>query len=622
MKRFNIVIVGMGQRGLSILERIGAMLDKHPVNAALSIHLIDPAIPGQGIHKSEQPRHLLVNTIAGQVTVYCDASVQDAGPLSDGPTFLEWMRRTGYKSVDGNVVIAANGAEIDENEYVPRTLLGEYFTWVIDQLVENMPDNVTILNHRREAVNVIARDGNRMEVQLQGGFKIDADFVFLTTGHAGCSSDEFDRRFENWVAQGQQRNSHLAYFSAPYPITTLHSISPQATVAICGTGLTSADIVSGLTQGVDGRYEPLGDGRLKYLPSGREPRIVLFSRQGLPSAGRATNQKGIYGQYKSRFFTREFVDATRRQALRERGTRQLDWEHDLLPTVKKEMAYCYHCAETQSWHEAEGYEPSAEHLARVEQIIAPLAGRSFADAQEYDDFMYSFLAADVANSIEGNQRNPEKAAADMLRDIRDFIRYAVDYSGLTPESHRNYLASWCSISNRIASGPPKERNMEMLALIDAGVVTCGLGSHPVMDYDAERAQFRVTSTQFEQPRTEYCDVMIRAKVELLEPETSRSPMIQNMLKSGLAVPYQNGSFKPSGILIDEATNVVNRDGKSVRNLWAMGYIVEGPHFYTYVLPRPFSNSRALQDAGKGVLSMMRQIDARIGADVELAGKAA
>jgi hypothetical protein len=106
-------------------------------------------------------------------------------------------------------------------------------------------------------------------------------------------------------------------------------------------------------------------------------------------------------------------------------------------------------------------------------------------------------------------------------------------------------------------------------------------------------------------------VLIRAKVDLFTPERSSAALIHNLLASGLAVPYQNGDFKPSGIAIDKELNLIDREGQSIMNMWGLGYIAEGSVFYTYVLPRPFSNSRALQDAGKIVISMFEQIQRQI-----------
>jgi uncharacterized NAD(P)/FAD-binding protein YdhS len=457
MKSFNIVIIGVGQRGLSILERFSAVVAHDPVPASLTVHLVDPAVPGQGIHESLQPDHLLINTIAGQCTLYTDKSVVGAGPIVEGRTFLDWARDKGYKKVKGKIVRADFGEQIDEHTYLSRAHLGEYLTWVYDKIVANLPSNVTILNHRRQATDIVRRHDQRLQVHLEGGFKIEADFVYLTTGHAGCGADATDLQYESWVEKGRSRNSHLAYFRIPYPISRMNSISSQAKVAICGAGLTTADVVSALTTGLGGVFESVSHDRYKYIPCGREPKITLFSRQGLPASGRAINQKGN-AQYKAKFFLTKLTDTLRQR----RGSRQLDWDRDLLPTLKREMAHVYDSVQKGEEIDPNGYQPTPEVVAAIEDLCAPLRRRSFVDHESFTRFIRAHLIQDIADCFEGNAQNPRKAASDMLRDIRDNIRYAVDYAGLTPESHAKFLSAWCSISNRISSGPPKERNMELL----------------------------------------------------------------------------------------------------------------------------------------------------------------
>ncbi|MGF6873442.1 FAD/NAD(P)-binding protein [Paraburkholderia sp. MM5477-R1] len=609
MNNVSVVIVGMGQRGLTLLERLHAVLSERDIKVGIDLHLIDPSTPGQGIHEWTQPEHLLVNTIAAQVTLYCDESVMDSGPILPGPSLLEWVLEQGYKKLDGRYVISDVGEPIDENTYLPRAVMGKYLTWVYDKLIEGLPDYVTVFNHRRDAVNIVPLDNDRIEVQLDGGFRIGADYVFMTMGHSLGGKDRFDREMDELVNKGKTGNSHLAYFRMPYPITSLNSISSHAKVAICGTGLTATDAISALTLGVGGKFEKISSARYQYIPCGREPKITVFSRQGLPAGGRAINQKGTYGQYKAKFFTRDFVDMRRQNSLRERGSEQLDFDRDLWPTLKKEMAYVYSSSLKGEFGDPAIYQVEPEIAAAIDTLMVPMANITFTDQKDYREYVRQHLEDDIADCFGGNVNNPRKAAADILRDIRDNIRHAVDYGRLTPESHRRFLSYWCSISNRVASGPPKERNMEMAALVDAGVVSF-FSPKPDIGYDKARCRFTLSTDRFAEPVTEEFDVLIRAKVDLFEPELSPAPLIRNMLAAGVIRSFRNGDFKPSGIDVDGAVNVIDLNGKVIRNLWALGYVVEGAHFYTYVLPRPYSNSRGLQDAGGAIVTMVRDIAQR------------
>jgi uncharacterized NAD(P)/FAD-binding protein YdhS len=611
MKKFNIVIVGLGPRGLNLLERLSALLVEQPLDAALTIHVVDPNIPGQGAHGWIQPAHLLVNTVAGQITMYSDPSVLGAGPIVPGPSFKEWATQRGYKKVRGSYVIASSGDDIQENDYLPRALLGEYLTSVFDAIIERFPDSVEMSNHRREAVNITRLDNGKLEVELYGGFAIDADFVYLTTGHIDSEQDDFDNQFKSWLEQGQRKNSQLQYFRGPYPITALSSIGPNARVAVVGTGLSSTDILSALTVGVGGSYDRVSQDLYKYNACGREPKMTVFSRQGIPFGGRAINQKGNEGKYRPSFFTKSYVDERRKNVNDPSGKSQLDFDRDIWPCLKKEMAYVYSCTAKGQWILSEEYEMSAQDEAAIDKIIHPMEEDSFSDSASYGQFVRDYLVSDIADAFGGNMENPAKAATDVLRDVRDIIRYAIDQGGLTPESHDNFLNVWCSIINRIAVGPPKERNIELLALMDAGIVTFDIGPSPIIGFDAEKGKFSLTSTKFKVPEVEYYDVMIRAKIDMFEPERSTSKLVQNILKSGLAVPYQNGPFKAGGLNVNEKGNIINNKGVVIENLFAQGNIVEGSNFYTFVLPRPNVNSRSIQDAGTASMAALNAIRAQI-----------
>jgi hypothetical protein len=74
-------------------------------------------------------------------------------------------------------------------------------------------------------------------------------------------------------------------------------------------------------------------------------------------------------------------------------------------------------------------------------------------------------------------------------------------------------------------------------------------------------------------------------------------------------PYYNGVFHPGGIDIDPDGHPRNAAGQPVGNIWALGFPVEGPHYYTHALPRPMMRSRQVLDADRCVSAMLAQIPA-------------
>jgi hypothetical protein len=78
------------------------------------------------------------------------------------------------------------------------------------------------------------------------------------------------------------------------------------------------------------------------------------------------------------------------------------------------------------------------------------------------------LLRDLAAAQQGNLGNACKAALDVLRDCRATLQAALEFGGLTPASHRQFLQRYHPAINRMAYGPPLRRNQQLLALMEAG----------------------------------------------------------------------------------------------------------------------------------------------------------
>lgn len=604
----SIAIVGLGQRGISILNCISAALSERDIATPLAIELIDPCSPGEGIHHATQPQHLITNTSAGQITVYCDDSITGAGRLCRGPSLLDWLTDRGYRKIGNQFVIADIGERIEADTFVPRAILGEYLGWAYQAIIGNLPPNVEVRNTRRAVTDVVKLANDRCRLLLEGEYAIEANYIMFATGHSGIGIDRSDAQRIEWAKTGAAKNPKLAYIQNPYPVTSLDVICSHARVAVAGTGLSAIDVVSSLTVGRGGMFEKHSDHRYLYIASGREPAITLFSRSGLPPGGKPVNQKTADERSQAIFFTRDFVDECRKRTPSKTG--QLRWETDLLPTLKKEMAFAYFSALEGGELDAQKYNMIPEHEKVINEMLSSNAGRKNIDLQDHADFVQRYLIEDIAACISGNKSNPKKAVVDMIRDIQDNIRYAVDYAGLEPKSHAAFLKHWNSASNRIALGPPKERNIELLALMEAGIVSV-FPPDPDVTFDDSRGEFVLTRVNSAQPVSAGFDVLVRAHLGPLHPEQTSSTLIQNMLKSGMAMAFHNGDFKPGGLAIDENLNLVGMDGTSSENIWAYGYLVEGAHYYTYVIPCPNSNSRALRDATTIARDLIRALEGKI-----------
>ncbi|MDH6579945.1 FAD/NAD(P)-binding domain-containing protein [Kitasatospora sp. MAP5-34] len=602
MTALQVSIVGVGPRGLSILQRISELADRLPEGCGLDLHLIDPGDGGQGTHSARQPGHLLTNTVASQVTMFADGR---------GPSFTEWAADSGYREFGAEFYPTGGdaGQPVGEHAYLPRQLLGRYLSWVFDRTVRSLPPRVRVVHHRDRAVDIEAREDGRFVVHLAKGFVLPSDYVFLATGHCERLPTEEDRAYDEFARTNTDRNPRLGYCPTPYPVDRLQEIAPGSSVAVQGFGLTAHDVVSELTVGRGGRFHGSGPD-MEYRPSGREPRIRLFSRQCLPFSARGVNQKGLTGQHRARFFTKEAVRRLKEQAVDRRNDPRLDFEEEVLPLLLREMGYAYRTAREQRPIPPEEYDLTPAERRAIEAVIDPLSGREFANQDAFTRFFVDYVVSDLEHAEIGNATSPVKAATDVIRDTRAGLREAVEFSRLTPESHRKFNATYVPMMNRVSFGPPRHRNHQLLALLRAGVVDLAGGPGCRVVLDREAARFAIRTDYPDGPQTCHADVLVIARLDSLHPERDKSPLIGNLLARGLVRPYANGPFKPGGIDIDERGRPITAAGEPLRTAWAVGYLVEGPQFYTHALPRQGMASQFTLDAETTVRDMIAHIRRR------------
>src|SRR6266478_2789923 len=118
----SVAIIGLGSRGLGVLERIAALAGPDEI----TIEVIDPSCTGAGVHDVSQPDYLLLNTTCGQVSMYPDQVSVGAETAAKGPSLYEWAASRGLRLAADGFTVGAAGRELRPTDFLPRRLLGEY----------------------------------------------------------------------------------------------------------------------------------------------------------------------------------------------------------------------------------------------------------------------------------------------------------------------------------------------------------------------------------------------------------------------------------------------------------------------------------------------------------------
>ncbi|MFJ9344290.1 FAD/NAD(P)-binding protein [Streptomyces sp. NPDC101733] len=629
-----VCVVGAGPRGLSVLERICANERKSSAGPSVTVHVVDPCRPGPGrVWRTAQSRELLMNTVASQVTVYTDDSVEMEGPVEDGPSLYEWSSSLSLPGVAAEPRTARDGAFLAEagrlgpDSYPSRALYGRYLEDAFDRVVAEAPAHVTVRVHRARAVGLDeAGPAGAQRLTLSDGTRLSGlDAVVLALGHVPARPSAHEARTAE-----EAQNRGLTHIQPANPADVDLSVLPAGEgVLLRGLGLNFFDHVALLTTGRGGRFERVA-GRLRYLPSGEEPKLYAGSRRGVPYHARGENEKGAHGRHLPRLLTPELIERLLGRAV---DGERVHFGTDVWPLVAKEVESVYYgTLLTASGRDAEraGFEerylaaPSGADDAHSPQenelldaygierdahwnwgrISLPYGRRVFADRSDFHGWLLEHLAGDIREARAGNVSGPLKAALDVLRDLRNEIRLVVDHGRLEGNSYRDDLQGWYTPLNAFLSiGPPVSRIEELVALIEAGVVELvGPGVRIRVDPDtAGGPAFEATSD-----RVGGEPVRARALIEarLPEPDLRRTadPLLAGLLAAGEVAPYRiagicGTSYETGGVAVTERPyRVVDAQGRPHPRRFAYGVPTEAVHWVTAAGIRPGVNSVTLGDS--------------------------
>ncbi|MEV8536634.1 FAD/NAD(P)-binding protein [Streptomyces sp. NPDC051211] len=623
-RQLDVCLIGAGPRGLSVLERIcahAAAGDTGP----LTVHVVDDCPPGPGqVWRTDQSEHLLMNTVASQVTMFTDESVTLKGPLSPGPSLYEWAR---FLTLMGPIddwghseAVLAQARALGPDSYPTRAFYGHYLEWVFRRVVKTAPDRIRTVVHQARAV---ALDDDphtgTQTVRLSDGTRLEGlQAVVLAQGHLPVRNTGTQRERAAFAAR-----HGLNYITPVNPADAdLSAVRPGETVALLGLGLNFFDHMALFTLGRGGRFERR-DGRLVYVASGLEPKLVAGSRRGMPFHSRGENQKGAHGRHMPAVLDPRTVEELRDRARQEGG---LDFRRDLWPLIAKETETVYYTGLLA----AEGRHAEAEALrtaclaaapgsSRLHEILAeagigeelrwdwarlakPYQGRSFDSPEEFRSWLLDHLRDDVAAARAGNVDGPLKAALDVLRDLRNEIRLIIDHGGLTGRSYRQDLDGWYTPLNAFLSiGPPASRIEEAIALIEADVLrVLGPEARLLPLADAEGA-FGVESALVPGSRVA-ATTLIEARLPEIDLRTTADPLLRHLLDTGQCQPYEISgpgmeTHETGGIDVTHAPfHLVDAGGRPHPRRFAYGVPTESVHWVTAAGIRPGVDSVTLQDS--------------------------
>jgi uncharacterized NAD(P)/FAD-binding protein YdhS len=593
-----MAIVGLGSWGLCVMERT---VDRaRRTGKPVRLHMVDPAQLGGGVYSTDQPDYLVLNNACGQLSLYAAPGAEDPPPYAVG--LHQWAMVCGYRWVGYECRIGVGGERIRPTDYLPRRLMGEYLVWFYETLVDYAPPNLEIVRHYAGAVDISPAPQGREAVLLDNGTTLTVDHVVLTSGHTGNHEPRCDRGVR---------------YQRAYPVESLDRSAPaRSSVAVAGMGLVSFDVLTALTIGRGGTFQDRCDrsDRVRYLPSGQEPTITLYSRSGAPYCAKSASGVDPYGQYQPVVCTpEEFAALTHPGGSPVR--RHVDFRTELLPLIFAEMQarFYIHSAELaggdaaatevrtvlrQGWVNGH-YEKAVDSLepryGRFDPASHMFNGtdRQYLSAADYQCQVYEMIDDDLTEALRPGG-SPVKAAQEVLRILRDQLRSVIEFGGLSLDSYIDFQSNVRGRINRLEAGVPPMRSQQLLALLEAGVVRIPLGPSPVLD--ASPAGVRLNSTALDEATSVTVNGVVRGYLDMPSLARSGSPLLSRLYANGRLTQFSYGDTPVGSVAINEEFHPYDSEGRLQPNLSVLGVLTEGVRYFTHYLPSPRSRLRAVYDA--------------------------
>lgn len=577
--RVAIGIVGVGVKGTYAFHRLAVnSVRAEFTNKKIEVFLIDSNDLGAGeTYPIGSEDYLMMNTVASQITAYSDSSNKIEGDLHDGPNLSQWLNM--------------NNRQISPNEYPKRREHGAYLNSVVRDSLKLIREDIPVTFIRSKAKDLIyGRNGYVLSCEDET--EIELDVVLLSFGGQGFSEPRIS--VNKMSLSVEEARSKGMRFSHCYPLERWkNSILPSESVGVIGMGLGMIDAVMSLTVDRGGKFERDREGKMMYRPSGQEPKILCWCRSGLPALARAKNQKNDDQIFRAKHTTLSAIDDLRKK----NPTALLDFKQELFPLLLKDMEAAYSAA---------GYPSNGKYFGSFDwdawENPEFTKGNGSRTKEQFTMDLIDYLSEDIDEARMGNMDSAFKAACDVLRDIRDNIRYAVEYGGLSPDSHEYFLRDFSSTHNRLAVGPPLFRSEEMLALQRCGVVDMALGPQPMLGRDDD--QWKISTTHFKDNLSIPFDFLVDGRVIRKKSEFLEKILMRGMV-SLAKIGTEQDSIQTSAIRCDSQGRVVNSRGEVEQGIFVVGQPVEGYHWYTFVAARPGVNSRAISDADFWSLKALR-----------------
>ncbi|MGN5953557.1 FAD/NAD(P)-binding protein [Sphingobacterium lactis] len=557
-----VSIIGGGIYGLkSLLSLLRKLKSNSKSNKITSIHWYNKNehFATGKIYSPNQPIYLSLDHCIQDLNLF-DIEVQKSDFY--GKSFQNWL-----------IEKLPEDQTVDPFDYCSKELFGLYLIESLCHIMDNMLDHVEL--------NLIQAEVTGMEIN-NGFARLNDKFSEFPFKYRSCCIQigyENKNNLLKYIPNSDGVKDR--YFPDHRALESLERIPEKGQVAIKESGLEAVNTILTLTEGRGGIFYKKDD-EVKYIPSGLEPIMYLFSRSNLPSLPRNKFHKDH--KYQTQFMTNAWV-----QEMLKKNT-PLNFEEEILPVLNQEIQYAFY---SQLPHLKESSQEEILSFIAIQPSNTRFSLHALFDPWNYSNVSksasFNEFAIDLAiyclMATQGGEKNSMMSSAlAALREGYHQIRKLYAHAGLNSASHFHFDTYWKWYLIQIGFGPNRENTEKFYCLMKEGYVNFLFSETP--DISIEDEQFLLRSKENEIV-TSY---LIDCKNHRGNIQTGSNSLFKNLLKNNLIREFHNGEYNTGKIDLDSnGRSTVLAD---LFPLYFNGPASDGPFLYHHDLDQdlyPISN---------------------------------
>ncbi|WP_149276324.1 FAD/NAD(P)-binding protein [Pareuzebyella sediminis] len=544
---YTVAIIGAGPRGLSALESLYTLAFRSNIEKEIKVILFEQTDQvGNGpVYHRNQPDTNWLNVSQRGLTIPERKAIKNSNfAIPHFPSYHEW---SGFDEETDT------GSKPDY--FTKRSQLGVYLSQRFDTIANKLNEIGLLEIHQEKVVNLDYSTSLFIIETTDNRFV--ADEVVLTVGH---QPTELDEQLTKWKAL-VEGNSHAILITYPYPVSNIaKNVQANDIIALRGFGLAMVDVTRALTLGLGGSFEILDydTRKMLYTPSEGMPiYIVPFSLNGLPMTPKPLNlnldtpfipskaeliafkerlEDAIRGERKNgdgRFLIVAITPLIVKKFL---GLGNKGKRHNLLVGEVENVV--------QTWLE----DGSFEHELIISKTLSAY------------ESMQAFVNMATGNTVI----SLDYCIGQVWRHCQPSIYRALSFTSL-PDEIITEIIQLDERLKRYSYGPPVDSMTQMIALVDAGVMTFDFIDDPDIEFNEKGWKFSKND------KNTTARVMVDTVLDSPKLLKVKSPLVKNLLRDSLIEPI-HGQL---GISTEESALVKLNDRHEIIPLAVLGRLAKG-----------------------------------------------